>query len=275
MTHFRSFLTLSTLILLSGVVFSSCDEGPGTSPLPQNSFVLDSVSISPDEIIFQAQDGIHDTTLNVDVTLYLKESVSFSTEPVAILRLSNQQDQFTEAVLSAEDDGTYSGTLTFSQNTAQTNHFDLLVRAVDEMDQPTNILRKNFAVFGFTTTAPVLEGIFVPDTVFIPSGSDVQSFLLAARSYHPDGENLISRVNAILSDAEDQSLGEFRLYDDGSENQVDQGVSGDGVAGDSLYSRAFTLSSSNNPDSVTVKMYAADISGNYSDTLSTYFLIRR
>lgn len=275
MTNTQTYLFHVSLFLLAGLFLTSCDEGPGTSPIPQNSFVLDSVSISPSEINFQAEDGVRDTTLTVDVTLYLKEALAFSQDPVAVLRLTNNQQQNIQTTLSAEDDLTFSGEISFSQNTAQTNEFELLVRAVDENEQATNILRDKFIVRGYTASSPVLDEIFVPDTVFIPTGSDIRSFLLAARSYHPDGLNLISDVNAILIDGDAQSLGEFRLYDDGSQNQVDNGVSGDAVAGDSLYSRAFTLSSSNNPDSVTVKMYATDISGNYSDTLSTYFLIRR
>jgi hypothetical protein len=117
---------------------------------------------------------------------------------------------------------------------------------------------------------PVIEEVNNTEEVSIPDSGN-QRIDFFARVVHPDGQELINRVNFFLIDQSGSPLGKFSMFDNGVFNEVEGFI--DEAEGDSLYSRAFFINPGNSPDEITVNYYAIGEDGQSSDTLQSQLSI--
>ena len=223
MTHIKLFFSIALIIVL----LISCDkENPVT---PENfAPVLSNLSV-PDTIT---------TGLGQSFIFVVKctdENGADDIDNVAfkILSLNNQ-------VIASGfmyDDGNYSD---HGDNVPRDGKFSIrlnldiaegsyrfIAQATDRAKLQSNELTATFyALPGIINQAPIISKNQIPDSVFV---DQVVPFFISVRAYDPDSSDYISRVTY-------QILGPTitQLAEEGSLN--DNGVNGDSLAGDGIYS---------------------------------------
>lgn len=258
MQRFWLFSLFAALFLLS------CDEEPGLPTSSVSDVRLTELSISPSRLDFIPSQTVKDTTVQITVSIRL---ASGTTDTAPRLLVFNETTD--DVVYDGPMTGTTIGdrfTHSLSMETTTTTLADLAVSVIlIEDGQPkSNKVTGRIRVNGFSTGRPVMLFEQTPANVQIPlSGS--QAFDLKAKVSHPNGSSLIQTVNVIIRGANGVALAgsPFQLFDNGLVNE-----SGDTAVGDSLYTRRFVISSSNNPETYTLRYFAIDRFGASSDTLT-------
>lgn len=128
-------------------------------------------------------------------------------------------------------DGVYSGTVSFPLKRVEGGYLELFVKAVDGDGSTSNALRQSIPVFR-SSRAPLLSGLSAPDTVILPPPALVSLILMSVTANDSDGPGDIREVFFRNLDSPSDTTRKFLLYDDGDVN----GVSGDSVANDGIYS---------------------------------------
>jgi hypothetical protein len=253
--------------LFATLFFLSCDAEPGLPTSSVSDVKLTSLSLSPSRVDFIPADAVKDTTVQVIVSI-LQASGSTEAFPTLIVVDSKSNDVVFEgpmtrnlANLTATQ---YVHTLRIETTTTTLSNYSVSVLMIENGQAISNKVIGRIRINGFSTGRPVMLFEQTPANVQIPlSGS--QAFDLKAKVSHPNGNALIQTVNVIIRGANGVALSgsPFQLFDNG--NTADNG---DAAAGDSLYTRRFVISSSNNPDTYTLRYYAIDQFGASSDTLT-------
>ena len=265
------------LLLFCGIGFTQCDSLPGSTELPDSSTQLGNLTINPSIVSFSNANGVKDTTVSVTV------SVSSTTNEISnqslLLSFYDKSDPFivlsdtlklTDAQLN-----TYSTTFSFDTNTGFSGDTEVIITGVTNAGNSTNTLRRAVPIQGFSIDPAVLVRVIHQDTVQIPSAGSV-TFFLSAEVTHPDKSSFINRVLVDIKDKNNAEIGTFRLYDDGSVTTIDGGgTSGDPIANDSLFTRAFTLNASNQADELTLTFYAIDVSNQESNRITSKLVFKK
>lgn len=257
--------TYSSLVLFIGFLVLSCD--PTVSPADKflNAPTINQLSISPQEITFNPSDGFKDTTLSISIEATI-ENVDSETVPSFIIR-----DKFSSSVayngilISEGSTNIFRAVLNFETTTTSFEEFLIEAYAYNTSGNG-NFYQSTFSVEGFSNDPPVLLEANNAEEVVIPSEGEL-IIPFRAKVFDPDGQNNIDRV-----------LIEF-INEDGSplipdpNLLLDNGLNEDTVAGDSVYTIAFRINSTNTPNNRKAIFFAIDKAGLYSDTLQTTFNI--
>lgn len=252
--------------LFATLLFLSCDAEPG---LPTSSVAdvrLTALSLSPARVDFIPTDAVKDTTVQINVSIRIASGAT-DIPPTLLVIDSETNDVVFEGAMTGFSNLTtaiYSQTVPIPTTTTSLADYSVSVMVIDREKPISNKVIGRIRINGFSTGRPVMLFEQTPPTVQIPlSGS--QAFDLKAKVSHPNGNSLIQSVNVIIRGANGVALSgsPFQLFDNGN-----TAVNGDVAAGDSLFTRRFVISSSNNPDTYTLRYYAIDQFGASSDTLT-------
>ena len=143
----------------------------------------------------------------------------------------------------------YTGELRLLLSRGEVGRYIVYAWAVDRRNRTGNLPRLEFTVRATGAPPRILE-VLAPTQVRIPAQGR-QSFDVAARVYDPDGLETIVRVYMLTPGG-----GEIDLYDDGRSNET-----GDQRAGDGIFTRRLSVSSTDVPGSYTFLFYAVDRAG--------------
>jgi len=259
--------------LIALVFLIQCDNPPGPSDYLSDLPSLTSFEISPNRVDFDRSAGITDTTLNIMLTVKL--SSGFTTSPPPEYHIIDNTDgsiirqgQFSNFLAQSR---TWSQIVTIETETTVIREYSIFAWLQDERGSRLSKVQGNFNITGFSTSPPQILWVENPDSVQIPAVGST-GFNFEAKVVHPDGQSNISRVLIDLIDNSGNALSgsPFELFDDG---RLDE--SGDLVAGDSVYTRRFSIGAVNQPDELTVRYHALDRFGASSDTVSSNLVIWR
>jgi hypothetical protein len=260
MQRFWLFFLFAALFLVS------CDEEPGLPTSDVSDVRLSTLAVSPSRVDFIPADAVKDTVVQIAVSIQLASGTT-DVPPTLLVVDSETDDVVFEGpmtltpILAVVQ---YSQTVPIETSTTTLADYSVSVIVVENGRPISNKVIGKIRINGFSTGRPVLLLQETPANVQIPiSGS--QSFDLKAKVSHPNGNALIQTVNVIIRGANGVALSgsPFQLFDNGNTAE-----NGDVAAGDSLYTRRFVISSSNNPDTYTLRFYAIDRFGASSDTLT-------
>jgi len=257
--HYLIFIIGSVLLLWA----TGCDSP--SSPAGTDRAVLSSLSIQPNTIQFGAQSSIGDTTLTVQIRATSIEA------PKNVLLYTIEQDGvlLTEGTLESESDTSFLAEYSLTVNTSSNTNYTVYV--YEDENTSGQRLQGQLQIRGRIVSPPVIEEVNNTEQVTIPDSGN-QRIDFFARVVHPNGQELIDRVNFFLIDQSGSQLGnDFSMFDNGVFNEVEGLI--DEAEGDSLYSRAFFINPGNSPDEITVNYYAIGEDGQSSDTLQTQLSI--
>jgi hypothetical protein len=282
--HSQNLKRTAFLILPALVIFViSCSQ----LTAPEDSaeeYIIRSISVNPVQVVFSPADGIRDTVVSIAVETNFQDTTPLNTRATEALYVVQLRDAVEGTVLREVSTPMGQNTtekqtvaLSWSTSTIQRNDFTITSFVVSSGMLLSNSASARFSIIGFSVGLPEIQYFSNPDVVKIPSAG-TNNFRLSAKVVHPFDQDLISRVLVDIRDQNNTLLSgsPFRMYDDGSLQQIDTGgVSGDLVARDSLYSRQFQISAANNPDVYTLYYHAIDNFGASSDTLTSQMIFQR
>jgi len=241
----------------------SCDSP--SSPADSNNALLRTLSINPNLVQFGPQSLIGDTTLTIDIVATTEQNPSgglvYSIERDGELIADGNLELLTEFSYSTQ----FSTTVNTSAN------FDYTIYVFQSGTTSAERLQGRVRIRGRNVSPPVIVEANNTEEATIPTTGN-QRIDFFARVVHPNGQELIDRVNFFfINDSGERtpasSINDFRMFDNGVFNEVEGFI--DEAEGDSLYSRAFFINSTNSPDEITVNYYAIGSDGQSSDTLQT------
>lgn len=245
----------------------NCD----TTTSPTNKLLtapaINLLSINPQETIFIPSDGFKDTTLSILIEANI-ENIDEGIVPGYVIR-----DKFSSVFIINGDLVAETGSDVFIANielettTTSFEEYIIEVFAYNTLGNG-NFYQQILSIEGISNAPPVLLEVNNPEEVIIPSEGEIV-IPFTAKVFDEDGQSNIDRV-----------LIEF-INEDGTilrpdPNQLfDNGLNEDTFAGDSVYTIAFRVNSSNTPNNRKAIYFAVDKAGLYSDTLQTTFNIVR
>jgi hypothetical protein len=246
--------------------FISCDAEPGLPTSSVSDVKLTALSLIPSQVDFIPADAVKDTVVQVAISIRLASGTT-DIPPTLLVVDSESNDVVFEGPMTGFSNLTtvqYTQTVPIRTSTTTLAEYSVSVIVVDNGRPISNKVIGKIRINGFSTGRPALLFQQTPTTVQIPMSGN-QAFDLKAKVSHPNGNALIQTVSVIIRGANGVALSgsPFQLFDNG--NTADNG---DATAGDSLYTRRFVISSSNNPDTYTLRYYAIDRFGASSDTLT-------
>lgn len=268
------------LLAVLGVTALSCENNPATPITEPMHIVIRSAQISPSQIQFSPSDGVKDSTVTMEllatmepVNLGVQTTLSNLKTAPFVWELRSRSDGGLQASGSATPDfstNTLSASISLALRTFDFEDYVLYLYATDEIRLLSNTVQSRIAVRGFPIGVPQILEVRSPGNVTIPTSGSI-TFTLTAKAIHPVDRQLVERVLVDIRDSRNILLGgaPFQLYDDGSLVSIGSGTSGDQVAADSVFTRAFQINSSNNPESYQLLFYALDPFGGSSDTISS------
>ncbi|MCH8567908.1 MAG: hypothetical protein LAT67_06580 [Balneolales bacterium] len=264
-TPLKSAIAFFAVICLSSLILiTACDSGPGATSFTNNTNLLKQITIQPGEIVFDPEQTISDTTITVLIRVETAAGETLTAPQFRVERDGSNQI-FREGQLQAlpNQSGQYEGSFAF---TVPTNTFaELKIFAFDvfEDGKLSNTLNTRLSLTGFASEPPLIEFFNSPDEVVLPAEGD-KLLRFESKVTHPQGNSLIEGVFLEIFDSSGSRIGEgpFSMLDDGNTDE-----SGDLEAGDNIFTRVLTVSSTNQPDSFSLFSYAVDRQGLSSDTL--------
>ena len=255
----------------------ACGEDVPTLPSQNITHLIESVQVSPQNITFDQDLGVKDTTIVMSIAGTYKLAVTSNDSPVTF-RYELTRNSDAASIRSGEfemneSNFTFSVAFNLETNTTDFNDYLIYIFGTREDLVVSNTAQSTVKIRGFTAGFPEILAVSNPDTVSIPS-SGTNPFALMAKVTHPNGQSLIDRVLVDIRDQNDNLLAgsPFTLFDDGGAGNSN---SGDAIAADSIYTRAFNIGSSNNPDVYQLFYHAIDNLGASSDTIQSQMVIKR
>ena len=266
-TIFRAF----PLFLLPALLISACDETPvdddPTDPTPQ----ITSLEVNPSLIQFdENSDPVTDTAITVQLQAAVNRYFPEDARPSFTVFRQGSPDN-----IIAE--GTFDELISSTPVMVFGTQFQLELMTTDFESYVINVYyytnqgdgntsQSEFDVRGIPQFPPEILDVANPDTVVIPrDGEPKEVFSFRAEVVDPEGQETIDRVLVDIVQPNGNLAGgmPFQLYDDGT--------GGDAVAADSIYTRVFEVTSSNNPQDYTLRYYAFDKTGLGSDTVTSEY----
>jgi hypothetical protein len=261
------------LSFIALVFLIQCDNPPGPSDYLADIPSLTTFQITPERVDFDSSVGAIDTTLEIQLSAALRTGFITSPPPFFKIIDNDSGDLITEGLFSHFDtqNRVWSHTVSVETETTVIREYSIYAWLHNESGNSLSTVQGKFYITGFSTSPPEIEWVENPDSVQIPS-TGAANFDFQAKVVHPDGQSNISRVLVDLIDNSGSPLAgsPYDMFDDG---RLDE--SGDAVAGDSVYTRRFTIGPENQPDNLAVRYFALDRFGTSSDTVSSSLVIWR
>lgn len=266
--HYKHQLLLTFgIVCLLGGSLASCDSPPGSVDRSRSYPIVESLHLDPDSILFSNRDGMHDTT----VTINLLASVTAALPPDSTPRYSIQMENGDVVLEGRMAPALSTGELLFGRtvnlqlNTADFATYRVYAYTFNEAGQG-NWVQSNLVIRGVAANPPQLLDVSNPDTVVIPPSGQTRNIVFTAKTSDPDGLQNIAfvRMKLFNSGTTTNPIGQFDLQDDG-----DATGSGDSTAGDSVYTKTLSINSGNSPADYDVYYFALDKAGLSSDTTKT------
>jgi hypothetical protein len=262
------------LVALIALVFLiQCDNPPGPTDYLSEMPLLTAFEISPNRVEFDRSVGAIDTTLNIEMSVTLGTGFTSSPPPEYQIIDNTNGTIIREGMFSSflEQSRIWSQIVSIESQTTVIRQYTIYAWLKDQSGNNLSRVQGKLNITGFSTSPPEIIWVDNPDSVQIPAAGTA-GFDFQAKVVHPDGQGNISRVLIDLIDNTGNALSgsPFDLFDDG---RLDE--SGDAVAGDSVYTRRFSIGQGNQPDDLTVRYHALDRFGASSDTVSANLVIWR
>ena len=255
MKHYLIFIIGGLLILWA----TGCDSPSSTAE--SDNAVLSSLSITPNTVQFGPQSLIGDTT----ITVTIRATTSDSPPEDLLYTVETDGELIADGALQKVSETIYSGDYSFTVNSSR--NFNYTVYVYQSGNSSGQRVQGGLQIRGRMVSPPIIEEATNTEDATIPDNGNTRIDFFA-RVFHPDGQELINNVNFFLVDQTGSPLGSnFEMYDDGVFNEAEGFI--DEAEGDSLYSRAFFINPTNNPDEITVNYFAIGADGQSSDTLQT------
>ncbi len=266
---FRLFLFLmASAALLTLPLLSACDSPPGSSPYPTANNAFHSISLDPDNVVFDPDEGVVNQTLNINISVDVRSDAELSNPRFNVYR-SSDRAVFRDGSLTTVSEGELAGEFSFSVSSTSFETYKVYVFDEGAGGSVSNTLEHKLVLTGIPTDPPVVLSLDHPPVVQIPDEGET-AIRFETEVEHPQGLEQISAVYLELFDSNGNQIGgdRFEMFDDGDEES-----SGDLVAGDGIYTRTFAINPNNQPDTYDVFTYAVDRAGLTSDTLSSQLII--
>jgi len=263
-----------TSLIISLFVYSCGEDTPSSQSISQE-YSITQLNVTPAQINFTPSDGVKDTIIVINVTGNVRVNTLNPVPSMLNMEIIRATDSQPVAFRNITIDSStpFEQTVTIPSSTTDFNDYRLYLYVSKGDQLSSNSALATITVRGFALRVPEILATSNPDTIRIPS-SGTTPFALQAKVTHPDGQALIDRVFVDIRDQQNNLLAgsPFRLFDDGNNGNSN---SGDAVAADSIFTRAFNIGSSNNPDVYQLFYYALDTQGASSDTIQTQMVIQR
>lgn len=257
---------LLSIPILGAILYLGCDSTTSPTEIINNSPRITSISLTPQNFTFIPSEGFKDTTVNLQVQINLDNIIDEVTLIYAIVQKGGIPIFESSIKVSGESGQSYTENIEIATTTTTIQEYVFYV-LVDDESGNGNYAESNFSIKGFSNDPPQILEANNPAEVKIPSGDEIVNFFFTAKVTDPDGQDNIERVFI-----------EF-INEDGTRlipnpnSLLDNGLDGDQVAKDSVYTIGFSINSSNTPNNRTVQYIAIDKAGLSSDTLETQFNI--
>lgn len=143
-------------------------------------------------------------------------------------------------------DGIYTATVRISITSNTIGTFSVIIVARNKESEQSILYSIPLTVFNSSNASPVLSSLFAPDTVIVPSGSDVQMVKVSISAADSQGLNDIVSVSLKSLRPDSTVAGLFPLYDDGGTvvQPTFNILSGDSLARDGRYTLTIPIFSS-------------------------------
>lgn len=196
---------------------------------------------APAEVRFRVEATIQfrNNAINAVQAAFVSPS---STEPLAVVSL--------RPLIGTATSVQYLGTLTVRLSRTSVGDFQVVVTPFDVFGQSGGDARQTIRIRDSRASAPTLLSVDSPDTVRIPE-TGTRLIQITARATHPNGVTFVREVVAVRTDNRAIT---FQLLDDGDRN----GLSGDQVAGDGVFTATLQVPSTNTPATRTFEYQAID-----------------
>jgi hypothetical protein len=259
------------------VFITTCSDTTSVKPIHTQNVILQDVIISPINISFKNTAIQKDTTINLTFAATVTDTSLIKGDPYfTIIDLQSEQAIASGRLTDFDKSKIrYSTIYPLQLNTTTFVEYQVYIFAIDKQNQSSNRYQTIITVQGNVGEPPVVLNVSNPDTVQIPTGSNINNIDFKAKVTDPDGQ---SNIDSVLVNLVSQNTGKpltgspYLLYDDGGSTNVGGSVSGDAFKGDSVYTRRFQVSSSNTADKLTVSYFAVDKTGLHSDTTTTHLV---
>jgi len=163
----------------------------------------------------------------------------------------------------------YEGTITFTTKRKNTGNYLLKLFGCNSDKRISNYILTNLILYRENHN-PQIEKIYAPDTIIISEG--IQKYKLIAKVFDYEGLIDIKKVffNSYKPDGSASNGNPFIMYDDGDKN----GISGDDIAGDGLYSLTIQITPQNPKGTYRFDFYAMDKSDSLSNVYSHFITVK-
>lgn len=143
-------------------------------------------------------------------------------------------------------DGQFALRKSIAIPTAMIGTFTVQIYARNSSNEESISIALPITVFNADNAAPVLSSLFAPDTVIVPSGSDVNFVKVSLTAADSQGLNDIVSVSLKSLRPDSSVAGMFPLYDDGGTvvRPTFNIASGDSIASDGRYTLVIPIFSS-------------------------------
>ncbi|MBO6586448.1 MAG: hypothetical protein JJ953_10115 [Gracilimonas sp.] len=258
----------TTLLLGSSIVFLSCDSTTSPKDIFEESPVIQSFNVSPQNVQFtSADDGVKDTTVIVTFSAETENLPEGVVPRIIITDRNSGQVELQQDMEVTSTNGEFTLEVPFETKTTFFQDFKVNAIVQNPETSDFNYATASLKITGFSEIKPEILEANNPETVQRPtSGTDVYRF--TAKVTDEEGNDTIQGVFVRIFN---RSSGEvnsspFTLFDDG-----DNGA--DITAGDSVYTAAFPVNPESQLQTFDLYYYAIDKGGLVSDTVQTTFRI--
>ena len=265
----QSYRLIPVLVLALTIGISSCDETSGPAGILDERPSITDFQVTPSSIRFSEEAGLKDTLVTFRVTAFgdIPEDFQLITE-LADIRTRNI---LTNSTMTANPDrpGEYAASLNHVMSTSR--FANLVIYAYPRAPDGTvfDRVESTIEIRGIDTGRPEVLEIIHPDTVFIPlPGEPENLFTISARVTHTFALDNINTVQLDLFDSTNPNP----IF---TSNMSRSDDNGNGEPEYLVYEQNFSINSGNSPDSYRIEVYATDISGTVSETLSSTLIISR
>lgn len=260
----------AVLVAMLVLQLSACDSPPGSSPYEESPAPFSYLSIDPDNVIFNPEEEIRDTTLTINIEAGLKEG-AITNNPSFTVSRHGTSNVFREGLLTPGGNNTVVGSFTFTVPSNTFQDYTIYVFDTTEGGRISNTFQTQLRLQGFTTQPPEIISFNFPEVVQIPI-EGFQPIRFETEVEHPQGQSQIQTVFLSLIDSDGNQLGgePFTMLDDG-----DADGSGDLEEGDGIFTRTLEIGPNNQPDVIEAFTWAIDRQGLSSDTLSSTLTIQQ
>ncbi len=244
--------TIAAIVSLFFFVSCELDQSVTLDHTPSPP-VLDSASVTPVFINIGGNASL--TSFDTSITIRASLDRAYPTSTAVIYSIyAPNGDLFTSGTVAdngitpdlVAGDGHYAVRRTISIPTELVGTFTVQVTAHNTLQEYSSSIHLPIAVFNLNNTPPLLSGLSAPDTVIVPSGTDINFVKVSITAADSQGLNDIVSVTLKSLRPDSSVAGLFPLYDDGGTTvrPTFNISSGDSIANDGRYTLVIPIFSS-------------------------------